>query len=132
MSCGWAKASACCLQTTLSCAFLCHIVSLQYLSRLSLHRLAGLPCRLFLSVVFSCLSNLILIPYVKLTRALLYGAGPAWRIPVWRVPVRRRSGVALFQFGAFQYGAGPVRRISLWRSFGVALRSIVLNVPCRV
>ena len=46
---GWAKASACCLQTTLSCAFLCHIVSLQYLSRSSLHRLAGLPCRLFLS-----------------------------------------------------------------------------------
>ena len=28
---------------------LCHIVSLQYLSRSSLHRLAGLPCRLFLS-----------------------------------------------------------------------------------
>ena len=49
MSRGWAKASACRLQTTLSCAFLCHIVSLQYLSRSSLHRLAGLPCRLFLS-----------------------------------------------------------------------------------
>ena len=46
---GWAKASACRLQITLSCAFLCHIVSLQYLSRSSLHRLAGLPCRLFLS-----------------------------------------------------------------------------------
>ena len=61
-----------------------------------------------------------------------YGVGPAWRIPVWRVPVRRRSGVALFQFGAFQYGAGPVRRISLWRSSGLALRSIVVNVPCRV
>ena len=28
---------------------ICHIVSLQYLSRSSLHRLAGLPCRLFLS-----------------------------------------------------------------------------------
>ena len=49
MSCGWAKASACRLQITLSCAVLCHIVSLQYLSRSSLHRLAGLPCRLFLS-----------------------------------------------------------------------------------
>ena len=49
MSRGWAKASACCLQITLSCASLCHIVSLQYLSRSSLHRLAGLPCRLFLS-----------------------------------------------------------------------------------
>ena len=49
MSRGWAKASACHLQVTLSCAFLCHIVSLQYLSRSSLHRLAGLPCRLFLS-----------------------------------------------------------------------------------
>ena len=49
MSRGWAKASACCLQVTLSCAVLCHIVSLQHLSRLSLHRMAGLPCRLFLS-----------------------------------------------------------------------------------
>ena len=49
MSRGWAKASACRLQITLSCAFFCHIVSLQYLSRSSLHRLAGLPCRLFLS-----------------------------------------------------------------------------------
>ena len=46
---GWANASACCLQASLSCAVLCHIVSLQYLSRSSLHRLAGLPCRLFLS-----------------------------------------------------------------------------------
>ena len=33
----------------LSCAVLCHIVSLQYLSSSSLHRLAGLPCRLFVS-----------------------------------------------------------------------------------
>ena len=46
MSRGWAKASACRFQITLSCAFLCHIVSLQYLS---LHRLALLPCRIFLS-----------------------------------------------------------------------------------
>ena len=46
---GWANASACRLQITLSCAFRCHILSLQYLSRSSLHRLAGLPCRLFLS-----------------------------------------------------------------------------------
>ena len=49
MSRGWANASACRLPITLSRAFLCHIVSLQYLSRSSLHRLAGLPCRLFLS-----------------------------------------------------------------------------------
>ena len=49
VSCGWAKASAFRLQITLSCAVLCHIVSLQYLSRSSLHRLSGLPCRLFLS-----------------------------------------------------------------------------------
>ena len=49
MSRGWAKASACRLQMTLSCAVLCHVVSLQYLSRSSLHRLAGLPHRLFLS-----------------------------------------------------------------------------------
>ena len=33
----------------LSCAVLCQIVSLQYLSRSSLHRLAGLPCCLFFS-----------------------------------------------------------------------------------
>ena len=47
----WAKASASRLQVSLSCAVLCQkqIVSLQYLSRSSLHRLAGLPCRLFLS-----------------------------------------------------------------------------------
>ena len=48
VSCGWAKASACRLQASLSCAVLCHIVSLQYLSRSSLHCLAGLPCCLFL------------------------------------------------------------------------------------
>ena len=46
---GWAKASACRLQITMYCAVLCHIVSLQYLSRSSLHRLGGLPCRIFLS-----------------------------------------------------------------------------------
>ena len=49
MSRGWAKASACRLQITLSCAVLRHIVSLQYLSRSSLHRLAGLSCRIFSS-----------------------------------------------------------------------------------
>ena len=49
MSRGWANSSACGLQISLSCAVLCHIVSLKYLSRSSLHRLAGLPCRLFLS-----------------------------------------------------------------------------------
>ena len=41
MSRGWAKASACRLQITLSCAVLCHIVSLQHLS--------GLLFRIFLS-----------------------------------------------------------------------------------
>ena len=46
---GWAKALACRLQVSLSCAVLCQIVSLQYLARSSLHRLAGLHCRLFLS-----------------------------------------------------------------------------------
>ena len=49
MSCGWAKASACHLQVSLSCAVLCHIVSLQNLSRSSLHHLADLQCRIFLS-----------------------------------------------------------------------------------
>ena len=41
----WAEAPAWRLQVSLSCAVFCHIVSLQYLSRSSLHRLAGLPCR---------------------------------------------------------------------------------------
>ena len=44
----WAKASACHLHVSLSCAVLYQIVSLQYLSRSSLHRLAGLPCCLIL------------------------------------------------------------------------------------
>ena len=46
---GWAKATACRLQIAMYCDVLCHIVSVQYLSRSSLHRLAGLPCRLFVS-----------------------------------------------------------------------------------
>ena len=46
---GWAKVSACHLQVSLACAVLCQIVSLQYLSRSSLHRLACLPCHIFLS-----------------------------------------------------------------------------------
>ena len=49
MSRGWTNTSACRLQVTLSCAVLCQIVSLQYLSGSSLHRLAGLPSRLLLS-----------------------------------------------------------------------------------
>ena len=46
---GWAKASSCRLQVSLYCAVLCHIVSLQYLPKSSLYRLADLPCRIFLS-----------------------------------------------------------------------------------
>ena len=45
----WAKASSCRLHVSLSRAVLCQIVSLQYFSRSSLHRLSGLTCRLFLS-----------------------------------------------------------------------------------
>ena len=41
---GWAKASRCRLQVNIS-----QILSLQYLSRSSLHHLTGLPCPLFLS-----------------------------------------------------------------------------------
>ena len=36
------------LQFSQHCAVLCHIVPFQYVSRSSLHRLAGLPCRHFL------------------------------------------------------------------------------------
>ena len=46
---GWANASACRLQVSLFCAVLFQIVSLQNLSRSSIHLLAGLTCRLFLS-----------------------------------------------------------------------------------
>ncbi len=48
MSRSWAKASACRLQVNMYCPVLCRIVSLQHLSRSTHHRLAGLPCRLFL------------------------------------------------------------------------------------
>ena len=37
---GWAKATPCRLQVSLSCAVLCHTVSLQFSSRSSIHRLA--------------------------------------------------------------------------------------------
>ena len=47
----WAMTWACFLPVSLSCAVLCQIVSLQYLSRSSLHRLAGLPCHIFLSLM---------------------------------------------------------------------------------
>ena len=46
---GWAKASACRLQVSMSCGVLCHIASAQYLSRLSFRRLTGFPCRIYLS-----------------------------------------------------------------------------------
>ena len=46
---GWAKAPECRLQISLPCAVLCQIGLLKYLSRSCFHRLAGLPCRLFLS-----------------------------------------------------------------------------------
>ena len=49
MSRGWAKASSCHLPVSLYCGVLCHIVSLQYLSRSSIHRLARLSSRIFLS-----------------------------------------------------------------------------------
>ena len=59
MSRGWAKASACRLQVSLSCAVLCQIMSLPYLSRSSLHHLAGLPCRLFLSYGLQVLTRVV-------------------------------------------------------------------------
>ena len=58
---GWANASACCLQVSLFCPVLCQIMSFPYLSRSSLHRLAGLPCQLFLSYMNS-LSLVIILP----------------------------------------------------------------------
>ena len=57
MSCGWAKAAPCRLQVSLSCAALCQIVLLQYLSRSCPHRLAGLPNRIFLSYGFQLVTR---------------------------------------------------------------------------
>ena len=51
---GWAMASSCRFHFSLPCALLCQIVSLQYLSRSSLHRLAGRPGRLLLSLWSPC------------------------------------------------------------------------------
>ena len=48
LSCGWAKASACCFQVCISCAVLCQMVSFQYSTKSSLHRFAGLLRNLFL------------------------------------------------------------------------------------
>ena len=59
MSRGWAKASTCLLQITLSCAFLCHGVSLQYLSSSSLHRLAGLPWCIFFSYGLQVITRVV-------------------------------------------------------------------------
>ena len=46
---GWAKASSCLLYVSQPCDVLCQITPLPYLSRSSLHRLAGLPCHIFVS-----------------------------------------------------------------------------------
>ena len=128
MSHGWAKASACCLQTTLSCAFLCHIVSLQYLSRSSLHRLAGLPCRLFLSyglqlvtreVHRSSLRRLICPAHNGVAR-ILFGRGPPGTFPSpLREPTAFSGGgggssrnFPLSQLpGRIQWGGGVVAEI---------------------
>ena len=42
VSCGWAKASACCFHFCLYCAIFCQMVPFHYLSSSSLHFLAGL------------------------------------------------------------------------------------------
>ena len=76
MSRGWAKASACRLQMTLSCAVLYHIVSLQYLSRSSLHRLAGLPCRLFLSYGLQVVTREVHPAIKKNIKRLSFGKAP--------------------------------------------------------
>ena len=80
-------ATTCHLQVSLSCAVLSHILSLQYLSRSSHHRLAGLPCRIFLSyglqvltrdVHRSSLRRLICLAhdhYILLTLLIIYMTG---------------------------------------------------------
>ena len=59
--------------------------------------------------------------------AVRYGAFQYGTVPVWRC-----FGMAHSSMAQVQYGAGQVRRISVWRSSAVALRSSVLNMPCRV
>ena len=50
MSRGWAKASACRLQITLSCAVLCHILSLQYFVQVVSPPLGRSPLSSFLVI----------------------------------------------------------------------------------
>ena len=70
MSRGWVKASACCLQVSLSCAVLCQIVSLPYLSRSAPHRLAGLP---YPSVVFEAVQDhFIFVTLLIMSRCLFF------------------------------------------------------------
>ena len=49
MSRSWVITSACCFQASLWCVAHCQVVSLQYLPRSTLHRLASLPSRVVLS-----------------------------------------------------------------------------------
>ena len=46
---GWVKVPACRLQVVLSLATLCQIVTIQHLSRSSLHHLARLSCHMFVA-----------------------------------------------------------------------------------
>ena len=119
MSRGWAKASACRLQITPSCAFLCHIVSLQYLSRSSLHRLAGLPCRLFLSyglqVVTREVHRWIVHFYKNRWNILLSGLLRLIKIWCW-IQICHLVRIVRIQYGFWPflrwYG-----RITLWYGF---------------
>ena len=70
MSC-WANASACSLQFNLSCVVLCQIVSLQYLSRSSLHRLADLPCCLFSRRLLQQYAGLFETSFVRRLRPIV-------------------------------------------------------------
>ena len=57
VSLGWAKASACRHQVSMYCTVFCQSVSLQYLTRSSLYRWNGLPCRIFLSYVLQVVTR---------------------------------------------------------------------------
>ena len=51
--------------------------------------------------------------------------------PLWRRSSLAHSGMAHSSTAQVRCGAISVWHISVWRSSGLALRSIVPNVPCR-
>ena len=98
LSRGWAKDAAGHLQVSLFCAVFCQIVSLQQLSRSSLHRLASLSCPIFLSYGLQVMTREVHRLSLRrlICRALVVtvaNAGEAiwWMASLWKSPSSKRS-----------------------------------------